>query len=79
MVVSLPSSLTGVVRKKEVSDYFHARAAAGRGKKHHGGGRGRYFNEEAAGDSSLTELFQEGQVGTKGWVGCAQLSNALSL
>ena len=75
MVVSLPSSLTGVVRRREVSDYFHQRAAnsssshSGRGR----GGRGRYFEESAAGDKTLTELFHEGQVRaqnmciSKGW------------
>lgn len=67
MVVSLPSSLTGVVRRKEVSDYFHHRAKTGAsgGGGRGGGGRGRYFDESGsnAGDKPLTDLFQEGQVG----------------
>lgn len=65
MVVSLPSSLTGVVRRREVSDYFHQRAA-NTSNKHTGrgsGGRGRYFDESStAGDKPLTDLFHEGQV-----------------
>lgn len=69
MVVSLPSSLTGVVRRKEVSDYFHQRAAnsSSSGNTHPGkGGRGRYFDESAtaADTKPLTELFREGQVRT---------------
>lgn len=63
MVVSLPSSLTGVVRRREVSDYYYLKAAASGGKKHNNvAGRGRYFDEAAAGDVPLTELFREGQV-----------------
>lgn len=60
MVVSLPSSLTGVVRKKDVSDYFYVKAGAG-GKKNRGG-KGRYYDDEAIGDISLMDLFKEGQV-----------------
>ncbi|CAN0033731.1 unnamed protein product, partial [Laminaria digitata] len=51
MVVSLPSSLTGVVRRKEVSDYFYLKAAASGAHKQAnrggggGGGRGRYFQD----------------------------------
>lgn len=65
MVVSLPSSLTGVVRKKEVSDYFYAKASSsGGGNNNKRGGKGRYFNEVAAGDISLREIFKEGQAST---------------
>lgn len=65
MVVSLPSSLTGVVRRREVSDWFYQRAAAS--GKHSGGGRGggrsRYYDEsQGAGDKALADLFHEGQV-----------------
>lgn len=65
MVVSLPSSLTGVVRKKEVSDYFYAKASTG---KKHRGGKGRYFDEGAADDASLRDMFMEGQVSYLSWV-----------
>lgn len=77
MVVSLPSSLTGVVRRRQVSDYFHQRAANNSSSSSHSGrgrgGRGRYFEESTAGDKALTELFHEGQVraqnmcNSKGW------------
>lgn len=66
MIVSLPSSLTGVVRRKEVSDYFYLKAAASGGHKQAnrggGGGRGRYFEDASADDKPLKELFREGQV-----------------
>lgn len=65
MVVSLPSSLTGVVRRREVSDWFYQRSAAS--GKHsgggRGGGRGRYYDDsQAGGDKPLADLFHEGQV-----------------
>lgn len=70
MVVSLPSSLTGVVRRKEVSDYFYLKAAASGAHKQAnrggggGGGRGRYFQDASADDKPLKNLFREGQVTT---------------
>lgn len=68
MIVSLPSSLTGVVRRKEVSDHFYLKAAASGGHKQANrggggaGGRGRYFEDASADDKPLKELFREGQV-----------------
>lgn len=65
MVVSLPSSLTGVVRRKEVSDYFYLKAAASGAHKQAnraGGGRGRYFEDASADDKPLKDFFTEGQV-----------------
>lgn len=63
MVVSLPSSLTGVVRRREVSDYFHQKAANSKHSGRGGGGRGRYFEESTAGEHQpLSNLFREGQV-----------------
>ncbi|CAM9211625.1 unnamed protein product, partial [Ectocarpus sp. 12 AP-2014] len=72
MVVSLPSSLTGVVRRQEVSDYFHQKAASAKNTgSNRAGGRGRYFDESHAGEKPLTHLFREGQV-----VRCAIISLA---
>lgn len=67
MVVSLPSSLTGVVRRKEVSDYFFQKAANSNSKHSRrgsgSGGRGRYFEEANTAEAKpLTDLFTEGQV-----------------
>lgn len=65
MVVSLPSSLTGVVRRKEVSDYFYLKAAAAGAHKQANrasGGRGRYFEDASADDKPLKDFFTEGQV-----------------
>lgn len=60
MVVSLPSSLTGVVRRKEVSDYFHAKAlASGSKKQQHR--QQRYYDGDASRDAPLTDLFRQGQ------------------
>ncbi|CAM9794523.1 unnamed protein product, partial [Ectocarpus sp. 8 AP-2014] len=72
MVVSLPSSLTGVVRRQEVSDYFHQKAASAKNTgSNRAGGRGRYFDESHTGEKPLTHLFHEGQV-----VRCAIISLA---
>eukprot|EP00903_Cladosiphon_okamuranus_P010099 g9564.t2 len=76
MVVSLPSSLTGVVRRNEVSDLFHRRATKHSNSIKHSGrgsrGKGRYFDESNADENKpLTDLFQEGQV-----VRCAIISLA---
>lgn len=63
MVVSLPSNLTGVVRRKEVSDYFHAKAGAGdKTQQASSATRGRYFDETKGQATPLTDLFSEGQV-----------------
>ena len=62
MVVSLPSSLTGVVRRKEVSDYFYLKAAASGAHKQAnraGGGRGRYFEDASADDKPLKDFFTD--------------------
>lgn len=63
----MPSSLTGVVRRNEVSDFFHQRAAKNSNSNKHSGrgsrGQGRYFDESIAGENKpLTDLFREGQV-----------------
>ena len=64
MVVSLTSSLTGVVRRKEVSDQFCIQAAASEAQEHDFARkkRGRYFQDDTAGRIPLTDLFRTGQV-----------------
>lgn len=63
MVISLPSSLTGVVRRREVSDYFHLKAVSSGANRQQNrpGSKGRYFEEDHEGDSPLSDLFREGQ------------------
>ncbi|CAM9127824.1 unnamed protein product [Choristocarpus tenellus] len=70
MVVSLPSSLSGVVRRSEVSDYMYNRAMT-KFTAHSGVAqvKDRYWNTSGEEEEPLTKIFKEGQV-----VRCAILS-----